>query len=124
MVNRFRMIYISNWFVQKPLSFYIPLLVFLFSSFFLKNAFAVNKSFTGPGNFSDAINWNGGTLPITGDNLDIDGTCTIDNNALTDNVAYGTLTIGNSIPGTLNWDVGGTNRLSVQNIKSNASGSS
>ena len=46
----------------------------------------------------------------------IDGTCTVDNNVGTDNVAYGTLTIGTAIGRTLNWVVSGTNRLNVSNV--------
>jgi hypothetical protein len=48
------------------------------------------KTFSGTGNFSTAANWTGGTLPVAGDNLIFDGTCTVDNNVTTDNVAYGT----------------------------------
>jgi len=78
----------------------------------------VTKTFTGTGNFSTAICWNGGTLPVAGDNLVIDGTCTVDNNVGTNNVAYGTLTVGTGTVRTLNWAVGGTNRLNVTNIGS------
>lgn len=77
---------------------------------------AQTKTFTGTGNFSSPSNWTGGTLPVAGDNLVIDGTCTVDNNASTDNVAYGTLTIGSGTARTLNWVTNGTNRLNVTNV--------
>src|SRR5689334_563515 len=44
-------------------------------------AFAANKTFTGPGNFSDNTKWNGNSLPAAGDNLTIKGACTFDNSA-------------------------------------------
>ena len=57
---------------------------------------ATTKTFTGTGNFSTAARWTGGTLPVAGDNLIIDGACTVDNSGTTDNVAYGTLVIGST----------------------------
>lgn len=81
------------------------------------------KTFTGTGNFSDATKWTGGTLPLAGDNLIIDGTCTVDNNAGTDNLAYGTLTIGTASGRTLNWAAGGTNRLNVSNVSAGSTSS-
>ncbi|MDD4970437.1 MAG: autotransporter-associated beta strand repeat-containing protein [Paludibacter sp.] len=81
------------------------------------------KTFTGSGNFSTAARWNGGTLPVAGDNLVIDGICTVDNNIGTDNLAFGTLTVGTATGRTLNWAVGGTNRLKVVNVSAGAGGS-
>src|SRR2546423_9538336 len=94
------------------------LLVLLFSSLSFANVFGITKTFTGPGDFSDATKWNSGILPSAGDDLNISGICTIDNNGATDNVAYGTLTIGNGSVGTLNWVTGGTNKLNVSSISS------
>lgn len=82
------------------------------------------KTFTGTGNFSSAPNWTGGTLPIAGDYLIIDGACTVDNNVGTDNVAYGTLTIGTATGRTLNWVSSGTNRLKVTNVSAGSATSS
>ena len=78
----------------------------------------VTKTFTGTGNFSTAARWSGGTLPAAGDNLIIDGACTVDNSGTTDNVAYGTLIIGSTAARTLNWIASGTNRLNVTNVSS------
>src|SRR6185295_11112785 len=80
--------------------------------------FGAVKTFTGPGNFSDATKWNGFTLPVAADILRINGACTVNNSALTDNIAYGALTIGFSALGSLSWPAGGTNRLNVININS------
>ena len=77
---------------------------------------AATKTFTGVGSFSDATKWTGGTLPVAADNLIIDGACTVDNNAGTDNVAYGTLVIGTATGRTLNWAASGTNRLNVTDV--------
>ncbi|MBA2498880.1 MAG: hypothetical protein H0V30_04060 [Chitinophagaceae bacterium] len=74
------------------------------------------KTFTGTGNFSDPARWTGGTLPTTGENLVIDGTCTVDNSVTTDNIAYGTLQIGTATGRTLSWIAGGANRLNVSNV--------
>ncbi|MEO6734084.1 MAG: DUF2341 domain-containing protein [Ferruginibacter sp.] len=81
------------------------------------------KVFTGTGNFSDATKWTGGTLPVAGENLIIDGACTVDNSGTTDNVAYGTLTIGTATGRTLNWITSGTNRLNVSNVSAGAGAS-
>jgi hypothetical protein len=81
------------------------------------------KIFTGTGNFSEAARWTGGTLPVAGENIVIDGTCTIDNFAGTDNVAYGSLIIGTGTGRTLNWAAGGTNRLNVLNASAGLGGS-
>ena len=94
-------------------------LVFLFSTFLITGIFGANKIFTGVGNFSNPLRWTGLTLPLAGDNLTINGTCTVDNSVLTDNVAYGSIIIGGTGAFTLNWAVGGTNRLRVMNISSN-----
>src|SRR6266480_5872321 len=101
-----------------PKSSIVLVLLTLFSSFFFTDGFANTKTFTGPGNFSDATKWNGMTLPAAGDILRINGTCTVNNSALTDNVAYGALTIGQLVAGTVTWAVGGTNRLNVVNVNS------
>src|SRR5436190_1303436 len=69
----------------------------LFTAIFLLmfcHANAVTKTFTGPGNFSDATRWTSSTRPVAGDILRINGICTVDNSALTDNIAYGSLEIG------------------------------
>ena len=78
---------------------------------------ATTKTFTGTGNFSSATNW-GGTLPAAGNNLIINGVCTID--SATANLAYGTLTVGSSTTGSLAWAVAGTNTLNVTGILASA----
>ena len=83
--------------------------------------FSANKTFTGPGNFSDNTKWNASALPVAGDNLQINGTCTFDNAA--NNLVYGTLNIGFGAAGTLNWPVGGTNTLNVTTVSSTTAGS-
>jgi len=90
----------------------------------LGEAAAAIKTFTGTGNFSTAARWSGSSLPSAGDDLVIDGTCTVDNSSSTDNVQYGSLTIGNASTGALNWAAGGTNRLNIYNLDSYVSGSS
>ena len=87
----------------------------------LEPALAAVKTFTGPGNFSTAALWNGGTLPAAGDSLRINGTCTFDNGAA--NLAYGTLNVGFGAVGTLNWPAGGTNTLNVTTVSSTTAGS-
>jgi hypothetical protein len=96
--------------------------LFLLSVF--TNIFGAAKTFTGTGNFSDPNLWNGTTLPVAGDNLTINGTCTVDNSVTTDNVAYGTLVIGGTVAGVLNWIANGTNHLKVSNVSSSFAGSS
>ncbi len=86
------------------------------------NGNAANKTFTGTGNFSNATRW-GGSVPVAGDNLRINGNCTVDNNASTDNVAYGTLEIGRTSAGTLQWATSGTNRLNVSDVFSSVASS-
>jgi len=83
--------------------------------------FSANKTFTGPGSFSVAAKWSGGTLPVAGDNLFINGTCTFDNAAL--NLVYGSLTVGSTVAGSLNWPAAGTNTLNVTAISSSKAGS-
>jgi hypothetical protein len=61
------------------------------------------------------------SIPVAGDNLRINGSCTFDNAA--SNLAYGSLQIGSSIAGTLDWPAGGTNTLNVTAISSLVSGS-
>lgn len=85
------------------------LIVFLYI-FYCSQIFSANKTFTGPGNFSDATRW-GGTLPVAGDNLFINGNCIFDNSA--NNLAYGTLSIGGGSAGELSWPASGTNTLSI-----------
>ena len=80
---------------------------------------SANKTFTGTGNFSNAALW-GGSLPGPGDNLKIDGTCTFDNAA--SSLAYGNLTLGVNVAGSIVWPVGGTNSLNVNNITSSIAG--
>ncbi len=82
---------------------------------------AANKTFTGPGNFSDPTKWNSGTLPAAGDNLQINGTCTFDNAAAS--LVYGNLVVGFTSAGTLNWPVAGTNTLNVGAVSSSIAGS-
>jgi hypothetical protein len=93
------------------------------STFYSVGTETVTKAFTGTGNFSTAARWTGGTLPIAGENIVIDGACTIDNNVGTDSVAYGTLIIGTATGRTLNWAASGTNRLNVSNVSAAAGAS-
>ena len=96
--------------------------IFIFIGFlYCSLIFSANKTFTGPGNFSDATKW-GGSLPVAGDNLFINGACTFDNAA--SNLAYGALSNGNTIAGTISWPVSGTNTLSVTDFSSAKTGSS
>lgn len=81
------------------------------------------KMFTGMGNFSTPMRWTGNTLPNAGDYLIINGTCTVDNNAGTDNVEYGPLVIGTAAAQTLNWAASGTNRLNVSNVSAGSAAS-
>ncbi|MES2565226.1 MAG: PKD domain-containing protein [Bacteroidota bacterium] len=84
----------------------LSLIAFLYSLLI----FSANKTFTGTGNFSEALRW-GGSLPVAGDNLTINGTCTFDNAA--NSLAYGTLNLGGSSASALNWPVSGTNTLNI-----------
>jgi uncharacterized repeat protein (TIGR02543 family) len=87
------------------------------------SSLAANKTFSGPGNFSDITKWTGSTLPAAGDNLVIKDVCTVDN--ATANLVYGDLTVGSgSSVGTLEWPVGGTATLNVGAITSSQAGSS
>lgn len=83
--------------------------------------FGATKTFTGPGNFSDPTKWNGGTLPVAGDDLLINNTCTFDNAA--NNLAYASLNVGATVAGSLNWPAAGTNTLNVTAISSSKAGS-
>ena len=86
------------------------------------NAKGAIRTFTGPGNFSDATKWAGSILPSAGDDLRIKGACTYDNSA--NNLVYATLQIGNGVSGSLSWPVGGTNTLNITNLSSSVGGSS
>ncbi|MDE3090186.1 MAG: hypothetical protein KGJ80_12455, partial [Chloroflexota bacterium] len=63
-----------------------------------KPVFAATRTFTGPGNFSDATKWNGGTPPGTGDTLQINGAVPFDNAA--SSVAYRMLTLNTGVDAT------------------------
>ncbi len=81
-----------------------------------------NKTFTGPGNFSNAALW-GGTLPVAGDNLRINGTCIVD--AAASNLVYGMLQVGRTAVGTLSWTAASsTKTLNVSTVTSGFAGSS
>ncbi|MEO6734085.1 MAG: DUF2341 domain-containing protein [Ferruginibacter sp.] len=82
------------------------------------------KIFTGTGNFSATARWTGSSLPLAGDYLIIDGNCTVDNYAATNNIAYGPLVIGRTAAYTLSWATSGTNRLNVTNVSSSFAASS
>src|ERR1700704_7192008 len=103
---------------MKFSNLYRFLLVLLFSSFLVLKVLGAPKIFAGGAGFTfgDATNWTGGTLPVAGDDLTINGICIVDNNVLTDNIAYGTIAIGGSSAGTLSWAAAGTNRLNVSNV--------
>ncbi|MFL5763290.1 MAG: T9SS type A sorting domain-containing protein [Bacteroidia bacterium] len=88
---------------------------------FVINGYSATKTFTGPGNFSDNTKWSGSTLPVAGDLLQINGSCTFDNAA--NNLAYGNLNIGFSVAGTLTYPVGATNTLNVVNVSSTTAAS-
>lgn len=99
--------------------YYLRALFFIMTFFVMVSiAEAGQKTFTGPGNFSDASKWNGNSLPSAGDDIRIKGTCTFDNAA--SNLQYGILSIGQGPSlGTLQWPVGGTNTLRVTSILAN-----
>jgi len=88
---------------------------------FTQAAFAANKTFTGPGNFSNPALWSGGTLPVAGDNLRINGSCVYD---VTTNIAYGYLRVGRNSAGTLTWPAGSTAVLQAKYVYSSVAGSS
>src|SRR5688572_26183021 len=100
--------------------------VFLLFGVLIISAFSLQaavKTFTGPGVFSDASKWNGGSLPQAGDDLIIIGTCSFDNSA--SSLEYGNLTAGdNGNTGTLSWPSSGSNTLNVNDLSSAVSGSS
>ena len=83
---------------------------------------AATKTFTGPGNFSDAGKWNLSALPAAGDNLQINGVCIYDNAAA--NLVYGNLNIGATVSGSVFFPVGAVNTLDVLNVSSSTAGSS
>src|SRR3712207_1650897 len=102
---------------KLPAKIYLFIIILLFPA----SLFAANKTFTGPGSFSDATKWNGGSLPTAGDNLRIRGTCTFDNSA--SNLQYGSLSLGQgNTTGTLQWPAGGTNTLRVTTITNGGNG--
>lgn len=88
---------------------------------FAPGAFAASKTFTGPGNFSNAALWTGGTLPVAADKLRINGSAVYD---VTTNLAYGYLRVGRNSAGTLTWSVGSTAVLQATYVYSSFAGSS
>lgn len=71
------------------------------------------------GNFSTAACWD--TVPIAGDVLRIDGTCTFDNAA--SNLAYGNLEVSRNRAGSIiQWPVGGTNTLNIATVVKGSAG--
>ena len=107
--------------LETKIAFQKKWLILLFICFSFSFLFSANKTFTGPGNFSDATKW-GGALPVAGDNLFINGVCAFDNAA--NNLAYGALSNGNLVAGTITWPIAGTNTLSVTDLSSAKAGSS
>src|SRR5207249_8572497 len=107
-------------YTRDSFSLQYRLLLVLFFFFLFTNSFGATKTFSIAGNFSTAANW-GGTLPVAGDNLVINVTCTFDNAA--SNLVYGTLVIGSASAGTLNWPASGNNTLNVTNVSSAKAGS-
>ena len=112
--------------ISGPKCVYTLSLLFTFFIFCITDVSGAAKTFTGGAGFifGDATKWTGGTLPVAGDDLTINGICIVDDNILTDNIAYGTLVIGGSSAGTLSWAASGTNRLNVSNTSSGFAGSS
>lgn len=101
--------------------FYRYLIAFLLFCFGGGQLFAANKTFSGPGNFSTAARWSGGTLPAAGDDITIDGSCIFDDNR---GLTYGRLILGNPSPaGVITWPIGGTQRLIADRIIMNNAGS-
>src|SRR5688572_21868742 len=111
---------------MKPNSCSKLLIILLLFSISRSEVSGAIKTFTGGVNFTfgNASKWNGGTLPVAGDDLIINGICIVDNNVATDNVAYGNLLIGGTSAGTLSWASSGTNALNVTNVSSSVAGSS
>ncbi len=100
--------------MAKNYSIYFLLVVFLINPF---QAFSANKTFTGPGNFSDATKWSGSSLPVSGDDLQIDGSCIFDD---TRGLTFGRLNLGNPSPaGMISWASGSTANLIVERIQMN-----
>lgn len=97
------------------------LLILVAAGGFAASAQAANKTFTGPGNFSTAALWSGGTVPAAGDNLRINGTCTFDDAA--NNLAYGTLEVSRGTANSVvQWPAGGTNTLNVTTVRQGTAG--
>lgn len=98
------------------------LLILVAAGGFAASAQAANKTFTGPGNFSTAALWSGGTVPAAGDNLRINGTCTFDN-AVANNEVYGTLEVSRGTANSVvQWPAGGTNTLNVTTVRQGTAG--
>ena len=111
--------------MRKKYSVMSKINLLIFISFFTLAGFntanAVNKTFTGPGNFSDGTRWSGGTLPLAADVLRINGACTIDN--AMNNLAYGTLEISfGTLGSSIVWPSGGTATLSVTSVITGTAG--
>ena len=87
------------------------IVLFFTTIFYSLSSYGATRTFSGTGNFSSSIRW-GGTRPVAGDNIVINGTCTFDNSATSSN--YGTLTMNNN--SSLSWPAGGTNTLKVTNV--------
>lgn len=80
----------------------------------ITTTFSPDKVFTGPGDFSDASKWNGGTLPTTGQSLQIIGSCTFDK---TDALTYGGLFLGDSSnAGSVSFVTGNSHLLHVSGV--------
>ena len=65
------------------------------------------------GNMSAGASW-GGSVPVAGDTLRIDGACVADN--AFSNLAYGTLEVSRGAAGTVSWPAGGTATLNVTTV--------
>ncbi|MBN8703382.1 MAG: PKD domain-containing protein [Bacteroidetes bacterium] len=102
--------------------YFIGCLIFILCLLSGGVGYSANKTFTGPGNFSDPSKWDLTTLPIAADNIRIVGTCTLDAGAA--NLAYGTLNVGFGGVGSLVWPAAGTNTLNVTAVSSSTAGSS
>jgi hypothetical protein len=118
-----RTINIISFYTNVQQNFCFTLIFALLIFIYTPNTKGATRTFTGPGHFSQPSKWNGGTLPSAGDNLVIKNACTIDQSVLTDNIAYGTLTLGSSgTLGSITWHTISTNRLKVGNITSTVAG--
>ncbi len=101
---------------------YRLLLVTVLAALSFSEVFGAAKTFTGPGNFSDASKWNSGALPVAGADLRITGICYIDSSSLIDNVAFGTIDLGRSGAGSFVWPSGSNTRLNVAGISTSNTG--